>query len=756
MSTYRNIVFGTSSSSGSSATQVIPGQEYKMTNNNGGGVSYSLKALAVNAKAKGDMALYRTCQLTLLRRVMIMGTDKNQYAVSAQKLTNEAVQLLNELVSVGEWSIILQEFKEVYGKSLAPKLSFSFLALAYLTTIPDSVSGSTAKTTAIRTQAYACVSTFRTLSHLLQWEMFHLAYSKERKVKSTGEGFRRAVGNWLLAHPGDWLSYQITKYQSREGVSAQDLLRLVHVKTTSATKCRCKKRTARDACSCDASKPIRDLVSPAHQVVLSYIAHDLKYASQTLSECMQRSTSSAESVSVEMSDAIKVFAFLCAVDTSKASTVSADELCDMISGFNLAREVVTTNHLNSCDVWLRLLCKMNTSGYGHLVHKLVKANSNDPTILNVLSTVISDKGESLHIPKNLEVNMPITALIRNLAKLSSLKIFSEDTHPCGRQLEMAVCKRLINPDVLAKGNVHPVSLMSAHATYSLGHGIKGSLTWQPNAQITKAIEEAFYASFRTLKGHGYKIAHGVDASGSMTSTSTPVAGMMACEVVACMVMAFYRVEYAYSEKNRTQFRQDIGYFQSGGRSYYNRNNNGYKDITSEVSNGTTFQEMRKLVSRSDFGSTDIGCFIQWTIDRLKSSLDGFKAKQNGLHKLPVFSWPGFYNALFVWTDNDVNSGTQPMPLVLKYQLLVRECFNVQRFTEDGKAVDGQDLENMIKANVPKFVVIATVPTSFTVGDPEDPNVLNVSGFDLSVPVLIDNFLSGGKTDGVEVEVEDTE
>jgi hypothetical protein len=98
----------------------------------------------------------------------------------------------------------------------------------------------------------------------------------------------------------------------------------------------------------------------------------------------------------------------------------------------------------------------------------------------------------------------------------------------------------------------------------------------------------------------------------------------------------------------------------------------------------------------------------------------------------------FHEAFIVWTDNDVNSGDQPMVVLNIYRILVSRLFHLLPYDKDGKQYDPNAL---IQKYVPKLVVVATQGTHKTIGDPTDPNVLTVSGFDLSFPTILKTFLS---------------
>lgn len=49
-----------------------------------------------------------------------------------------------------------------------------------------------------------------------------------------------------------------------------------------------------------------------------------------------------------------------------------------------------------------------------------------------------------------------------------------------------------------------------------------------------------------------------------------------------------------------------------------------------------------------------------------------------------------------------------------------------------------------KLNIPdaKLIVAGMTATDFTIADPEDPNMLDIVGFDSAVPELVSNFILG--------------
>ena len=87
--------------------------------------------------------------------------------------------------------------------------------------------------------------------------------------------------------------------------------------------------------------------------------------------------------------------------------------------------------------------------------------------------------------------MPMTAMIRNLNKMTAIGLLEE----YNEQVQ-SVCEKLRNEEQLKKARIHPFNVLLALKQYESGHGDKGSLTWKANTKITKALEDAFYLSFK--------------------------------------------------------------------------------------------------------------------------------------------------------------------------------------------------------------------------------------------------------------------
>ena len=150
---------------------------------------------------------------------------------------------------------------------------------------------------------------------------------------------------------------------------------------------------------------------------------------------------------------------------------TAKQAVEMIEYYNLPREVIPTGFLNDVGVWDALLQKM-----------------------------------------------PMTAMIRNLAKMTAIGLLKD----WNSQTQMIV-DRLNNQEYLQKSRIHPLSVLVALNTYIRGEGVRGSLTWEPITEIVNALDKAFYLSFGNVQPTNKRTMLALDVSGSMTLND--IAGM---------------------------------------------------------------------------------------------------------------------------------------------------------------------------------------------------------------------------------------
>jgi 60 kDa SS-A/Ro ribonucleoprotein len=259
----------------------------------------------------------------------------------------------------------------------------------------------------------------------------------------------------------------------------------------------------------------------------------------------------------------------------------ADEktLVKLITEHNLPREAVPTEKLNSGAVWEALLQKM-----------------------------------------------PLTALIRNLGKMTAIGL----VRPLTAATKL-VTEKLADGDYLRKSRVHPLQVLVALKIYEQGHGDKGSLTWTPVPAVKTALDRAFYLTFGNVKPCGKPVLIGLDVSASMGSSVAGATPLRACEATAALSLVHANVE---PECHVMAF------------------NNKVHEIG--ICAGMRLAEATRLAQEGCGNGTDISQAVQYAIDR-KLSVGGF----------------------LVMTDNEVNTGRHPAQAAKEYR---------QRFVPDARSI----------------------------------------------------------------------
>jgi len=171
-------------------------------------------------------------------------------------------------------------------------------------------------------------------------------------------------------------------------------------------------------------------------------------------------------------------------------STSESEVIDIITRSHLPWECVPTNFLKSANVWKALL-----------------------------------------------PNLPLTALVRNLGRLSAIGAFGGDS-----ELEETVYSRLTSEEYIRKSRLHPLSILLALKTYNSGQGDKGKLTWGPHKSICNALDKAFYLAFRTITPTEKRILLALDVSSSMRGNMIAGMNIYAREGSAAMAMITKRTE----------------------------------------------------------------------------------------------------------------------------------------------------------------------------------------------------------------------
>ena len=287
-----------------------------------------------------------------------------------------------------------------------------------------------------------------------------------------GRAQRRAVSQWYTGRSPQKLAYTVTKYRERLGWKHRDVLRLAHPKA----------------------------LTNGHELVFRYCVKGASAVGENdLVTRLHMDMAEDEQSSQVAAEGVRTVVFLRAVEELRgleqagSAEIVAEEVieqaCGLIKGHHLAWEHVPSPLLRQPEVWCALL-----------------------------------------------ENMPMTALMRNLGRLSSNGVLDR-----ADQLER-VCAQLRDANRLIQARVHPMSVLVALRTYERGRGVKGSLTWTVHPEVSAALDAAFYLAFGAIKSTGKRHLLALDVSGSMCA---PCAGsnVLSCrEASAAMAMVALRTE----------------------------------------------------------------------------------------------------------------------------------------------------------------------------------------------------------------------
>jgi 60 kDa SS-A/Ro ribonucleoprotein len=144
---------------------------------------------------------------------------------------------------------------------------------------------------------------------------------------------------------------------------------------------------------------------------------------------------------------------------------------------------------------------------------------------------------SVEVWDALLASMPMTAMIRNLGKMTSVGLLK----PLSSAAKL-VQDHLADESAIKKARVHPLAILIAQKVYGSGAGIKGSLCWMPVGSISDALNRAFDLSFATVRPTGKRWYLGIDVSGSMGMGSVAGSPLKPRECAAAMATVTARIE----------------------------------------------------------------------------------------------------------------------------------------------------------------------------------------------------------------------
>jgi 60 kDa SS-A/Ro ribonucleoprotein len=275
-------------------------------------------------------------------------------------------------------------------------------------------------------------------------------------------------------------------------------------------------------------------------------------------------------------------------------------------------------------------------------------------------------------------DMPMTAMIRNLAKMTNVGLLTPMSGAARK-----VVSELTDEGRLRKARVHPIAVLSALKVYEQGRGQKGSLTWSPVREIVDALDSAFYLAFKSVEPTGKKHLLALDVSGSMTCGEIAgVPGLTPRVASSAMAMMTARTEKSYACVAFTAASGGYGGMHGGGTP-------GIAPLS--ISPRQRLDDVLKAVDNLPFGGTDCALPMIWATKN-KAEVDTF----------------------VVYTDNETWAGSvHPFQALREYR---------QKMGRPAK-----------------LIVVGMTATGFTIADPSDAGMMDVVGFDAAAPKVMADF-----------------
>ena len=135
-------------------------------------------------------------------------------------------------------------------------------------------------------------------------------------------------------------------------------------------------------------------------------------------------------------------------------------------------------------------------------------------------------------------HMPMTALLRNLARMSRIGLLT----PASAATRLVI-ERLSDAERIVKARIHPVNVLTALVTYASGSGVRGDGKWTPLASIVETLDAAFYLAFGNVQASNASMLIGLDVSGSMSMGSVAgVPGLTPRMASAALALVHARIE----------------------------------------------------------------------------------------------------------------------------------------------------------------------------------------------------------------------
>ena len=297
------------------------------------------------------------------------------------------------------------------------------------------------------------------------------------------------------------------------------------------------------------------------------------------------------------------------------------------------------------------------------------------------------RSEHLRAPEVWEAlleDMPMTAMIRNLATMTRVGVIASGSAGAGNVIE-----RLADAERLRKARVHPIAVLAALRTYGAGRGARGRHRWDPVTSIVDALDGAFYASFGNVEATGSRTLLALDVSGSMTwGDVAGVPGLTPRDASAAMALVTAATEVHTETVGFHSGRPGVRF---GQRTWAGRED-GITPLS--ISPRQRLDDAIETVSDLPFGGTDCALPMLYAIER-EREVDTF----------------------VIYTDSETWAGeVHPSQALRSYR--------------ERSGIDA------------RLVVVGMLSNGFSIADPDDPGMLDVVGFDTGTPAVIAGFAKG--------------
>ncbi len=506
-----------------------------------------------------------------LDRWLILGSEGGTYYITEKALTAENANAVIHCIKE-DGQRAVERIVAISEAGRAPKNDPAIFALALAATYGDAAT----KRAAFDALPRVC----RIGTHL-----FHFAQYVDG-LRGWGRGLREAVAKWY-AQPADKLALQAIKYQQRDGWSHRDLLRLAH------------------------PKPVDNV----HEIIYGWMVNGWEWVG-------------------DEPHPDENLRLLWAFERAKRAQTE-NEVLGLILDYNLPREAIPTQWLNSRDIWEILLA-----------------------------------------------NMPMEAMIRNLAKMTDVGLIAPMSDATRK-----VVAELGKKDRIIKARLHPIKVLAAIKTYAQGRGERGKLRWTPVTPVIDALNDAFYIAFGAVQPTNKRWLLALDVSGSMGgSMIAGIPGLDARTGSAAMALVTAAVEKDHTIVAFSAPSKGVIGGQWGG---------GDPGITPvNISPRQRLDDVVKTTSAIPMGGTDCALPMKWAMN----------------HKVQA-------DVFVVYTDSETWAG-KPHPA---------EALRQYRD----------------KMGIPaKMIVVGMTSNGFSISDPDDAGMLDVVGFDANAPAIMSDFVTG--------------